>query len=72
MKKVMISLLCLISILLSCAYGFNQKVVDNDSMINFNNNENSIELHIGSSSTKKEDLLNGFNSLKDKYNISII
>lgn len=72
MKKVMICLLCIISILLSCAYAFNQKNSDNNHMINFNNNENSIPLHIRSSDMEKEDLLTGLSNLKNKYNISII
>lgn len=72
MKKVMISLLCVVSILLSCAYALNQKVSDNNNMIIFDNNESSIPLHITSSNIDKEDLLVGFQKLKDQYHISII
>lgn len=72
MKKVLISLLCMVSILLSCAFAFNQKVADNDHMIDFDSNDNSIQLHIRTSNTKKEDLLTGFKSLVKKYKVSIV
>lgn len=72
MKKVLVSLLCVISILLSCAFAFNKKVTDNNNMINFDNNENSMQFHIQSSNGNKEDILKGFKQLSNKYKISII
>lgn len=72
MKKVMTALLCVISILLSCAYAFHQKVVDNENLVHFNTNEHSINLHIQSSDLDKSYLFNEFNHLKDKYHLTFI
>jgi hypothetical protein len=72
LKKIMISLLCIISLLLSIAFAYYEKARDEQYLDNIEMNENATPFFVKDSNLSIEEELSEFTKLAKKYQATII
>ncbi|MDR1521411.1 MAG: DUF1430 domain-containing protein [Streptococcaceae bacterium] len=72
MKKIMISLLCIISLLLSIAFAYSEKARDEQYLDNIEMTKNAIPFFVKDSALSIEEELSEFTKLAKKYQVTII